>query len=207
MIEVLAKAAEEKEKMQEVTKKNTSFNPDRRLDTSKNKADMKPSDHFDPDKRLEPKAEDDLPREEKLDRLSSLVDQYVEDIVNNSEYPETLGGFKINPSELRKISVEEQEALRKEFGNKKRSLINEWERVNGMEWPRYTEDVYDKHGNQIRKAGNYYDAHHKVPLSLGGENTVDNITPLHADVHYDHRGVHEKGSAFDEMKKVVKEMA
>ena len=40
MIEVLAKAAEVAEKMQEVTKKNTSFNPDRRLDTSKNKADM-----------------------------------------------------------------------------------------------------------------------------------------------------------------------
>ena len=44
-----------------------------------------------------------------------------------------------------------------------------------------------------------YDAHHIQPLGLGGKNEISNITPLHADIHYDSRGIHEKDSAYSKI--------
>lgn len=76
-----------------------------------------------------------------------------------------------------------------------------------MPWPKYTEDVYitNVRGAQvkIREAGQDYDAHHIHPLGLGGKNEASNLTPLRADVHFDHRGVHQEGSPYDQLNKML----
>ena len=110
---------------------------------------------------------------------------------------------------MRKLSPEETAPLREQFNNLdfKTELKRQWEEANGQEWPKYTEDVYitNARGEQIliRKAGSDYDAHHIHPLSMGGKNEVNNLTPLRADVHFDHRGVHEPGSPFDQLNNIL----
>ena len=76
-----------------------------------------------------------------------------------------------------------------------------------MPWPKYIEDVYIINSRgvlvKIREAGQDYDAHHIHPLSLGGKNEAGNITPLRADYHMDHLGVHSKGSPYDQLNKLL----
>ena len=38
---------------------------------------------------------------------------------------------------------------------------------------------------------------------IGGKNEVSNITPMHADVHFDSRGIHKLGSAYDKIDKLL----
>lgn len=198
MIEGLGKILDSVSNVKEVTGKNENvFDPDKRIENDNKKSIDNFRNIFDPDKRVDTFLDNVINKIEETHNLRELVDNYCADVIKFSDCPETLKGFNIKTSDLRNVPVEEQEALRKEFGNKKEALIKEWEQINGIEWPRYTEDVYDAKGNLIRKAGSRYDAHHKHPLSLGGANTADNITPLKADVHYDHKGVHAKGSAYD----------
>ena len=87
-------------------------------------------------------------------------------------------------------------------------LISEWEQANGRDWPRYKEDVYVQSkatGEMIklREAGQRYDAHHIQPLSMGGKNEASNLTPLRADVHEDHRGVHTKEGVYGRIEQTV----
>ena len=203
MIEGLVRAAETSEfaKTQKENLGAKSFNPDKRLKPETRIEGSKEKVSFNPDKRVDSIANE---VSDKTERIKQLANEYRDDVVENSEFPETLKDFRINPTELHPVSTEIQNELRKQFGNRKDSLIKEWENKYKTNWPRYTEDVYDVNGNKIRKAGDRYDAHHKIPLSLGGLNIVENITPLRADVHYDHRGVHSRGSAFNQMHRVIK---
>ena len=57
----------------------------------------------------------------------------------------------------------------------------------------------------VRKTGMKYDAHHIHPLVMGGTNTAKNLTPISAENHYDHKGVHSPGSPFNELKNYLKE--
>lgn len=84
-------------------------------------------------------------------------------------------------------------------------MINQWENANNREWPRYEEDVTTKEGKAIRKAGDKFDAHHVQPLELGGQNTVDNLTPMHANDHQGKQGIHRLGGTYDNMVKTVRE--
>lgn len=34
---------------------------------------------------------------------------------------------------------------------------------------------------------------------MGGENDASNITPMHADIHYDSKGVHSSDSSYARM--------
>jgi hypothetical protein len=136
----------------------------------------------------QPEAEDTEDKE-----LDELRDEYIEDIKDNSEFPETI----VDDGEpYEKISPEENAKMREEFKEKREKLIKEWEEKNGKEWPRYEKDVYDKNGNIIRRAGDRYDAHHIRPLSWGGKNTADNITPISAEKHHDKQGIHAPGSPY-----------
>lgn len=139
--------------------------------------------------------------------LEDLVQDYIDDIKSKSDVPDTIPDKPIEASDLRKNTIEENALKREEFALNKNNLIQEWEQVHGREWPTYKEDVYitNKKGEKVlvREAGQRYDAHHIQPLNLGGKNEVSNITPLRADVHYDHRGVHQLGSPYDNMVKTV----
>lgn len=139
--------------------------------------------------------------------LEKNLSDYFNDLKSKSDLPDTIADKPFDVSDLNKITPEQNSAMREEFSDMKKDLIQQWEERYGCQWPTYTEDVYiiNKNGEQIkiREAGAKYDAHHIHPLGLGGKNTVDNITPLKADVHYDHRGVHEIGSPYDKIDKML----
>lgn len=141
--------------------------------------------------------------------ISECVSDYIQDIRDKSDVPDTIPENPIDVKDLRKLSPEETAPLRKQFNDVdfKNDLKHQWEVDNNREWPKYKEDLYitNSRGEQvlIRKAGSDYDAHHIQPLSLGGKNEARNLTPLSADVHFDHRGVHEKGGPCDRLSSVV----
>lgn len=135
--------------------------------------------------------------------LSELLKAYFNDLKARSEFPETLTGNEFEVSDLRKLSPEENAEMREEFDDLKPELKRQWEIENGRPWPKYETDVYSASGKLIRKAGSDYDAHHIQPLSLGGKNEASNITPLHAEVHYDKQGVHAPNSPYSQLDKAL----
>ncbi|UVI31965.1 HNH endonuclease signature motif containing protein [Paenibacillus spongiae] len=126
--------------------------------------------------------------------LSELAKEYGQELRDLSPYPETLQDLDI--TEWKKVSPDEVADNRMEFRNVKDTLIQQWEERTGNEWPTYDEDIYSGNGIKIRSAGDLYDAHHIRPLEFGGGNTSDNITPLHAEDHYDRQGIHAPGGVF-----------
>lgn len=135
--------------------------------------------------------------------LSELLEAYFNDLKARSEFPETLTGNEFDVSDLKKLSPEENAEMREEFDDLKPELKRQWEIENGRPWPKYETDVYSASGKLIRKAGSDYDAHHIQPLSLGGKNEASNITPLHAEVHYDKQGVHAPNSPYSQLDKAL----
>lgn len=144
--------------------------------------------------------------EEKIDALEEIektVESYLDELNCNSECPETIPENPIEIRDLEKLSPQEVAQKREEFDDTKAQLKKEWENEHGRPWPKYEQDVYSQNGKLIRRAGSDYDAHHIHPLSLGGKNEVKNITPLHAEVHYDRQGVHAPNSAYSKLDKIV----
>ena len=66
---------------------------------------------------------------------------------------------------------------RNKFKNVRDRCILEWEKNTGQKWPRYTEPLYSKSGQPIKKAGEPYDAHHIIENKYGGDHVWWNITP------------------------------
>ena len=140
-------------------------------------------------------------------KLEKVLEDYRGDLKENSEFKDTLPDKPFEASDLEKVSPEENAMKREEFNAKKENLIQQWEEKIGCSWPTYKENVYitNSRGDvvQIREAGMRYDAHHIQPLGLGGKNEVGNITPLRAEVHFDHFGVHAIGGPNDKMEKML----
>lgn len=152
---------------------------------------------YDPGDRIKESSKPE--KVERVESLGQLVKEYFEDIKNNSDYPETIPDEPFKTSDLKIAPSEVTRERRKEFESKKNSLISEWEKKHGIDWPTYDSDVKDANGNIIREKGNRYDAHHIQPLCFDGKNEVDNITPLHAEVHYDAQGVHAANRPFSKI--------
>lgn len=136
--------------------------------------------------------------EEKRE-LTAELHQYIADLKWRSEVPETLPPHPFDAEQLDKRTPEENAVKREEFDDRKVDLKRQWEQAHDRPWPKYESDVYSASGKLIRRAGSDYDAHHIQPLTLGGENTVANITPLHADVHYDKQGIHAPDSPYSKL--------
>jgi len=136
-------------------------------------------------------------------KLEKVYSDYINDLKSRSEYPETISDSSFKPSDLRKITPEKNAEMREEFAEKKEQIKREWEQKNEIKWPTYKHDVYSSNGNCIRKVGWDYDMHHIQPLSLGGKNEVSNITPIHANEHYDHCGVHSADSPYSKMSEMT----
>ncbi len=131
----------------------------------------------------------------------AMVDDYFDDIIKHSEFPRTI----INDGSIwTKITSEQNDVMRTEFKKLKPTLIGEWETANNLKWPRYETDIYTDSGKLLRKAGDLYDAHHIKPLEFGGLNTFENITPLHANVHFDKQVIHAPTSPFGQMENLIK---
>lgn len=142
---------------------------------------------------------------ERPDDLDETVNNYFDDLRGRSEYPETIQDRPFEADDLRKLSPEETAEKRDEFDDKKSDLKNQWAEENDRPWPTYNDDVYSSNGKLIRHAGGDHDAHHIQPLSLGGENDVSNITPLHASEHYDRQGVHAPDSPYSKIDSMLGE--
>ncbi len=136
--------------------------------------------------------------------ISELVDEYLKQLKELSPCPETIDDA-VDMTNLEKLPPEEVAKRRSEFNSNREKLIREWEEKNGREWPTYKEDIYDKNGNIVRKAGDKMEAHHIKPLSLGGENTAENITPMDYRDHNDHKGIHASDSPYSRIISTVKE--
>ena len=92
-----------------------------------------------------------------------------------------------------KLDKTARDVAYREFQKIKKSLIQEWEINTGNKWPRYVDDVLNEAGAVIRKAGDYYDAHHVIELSTRGPNKWWNLVP--ASFPIEHQcGIHGAGS-------------
>ena len=167
-----------------------SFDPDKRVDVEKNKKTEVKQKGFDPDKRIDVKAQ-----------LEKAMEQYKQELIDNSPFPDTLKLDQLNVSDIKRVTGEKLKEMRDDFKKNKETLISEWEKETGKEWPRYTEDVV-KDGVIIKKKGELYDAHHIKPLRWGGDNTASNITPMAWGPH--HLGVHGKESGYNKASNIVK---
>lgn len=148
------------------------------------------------EKQMEPSVDISLHCPENCDKeeLEEVLQEYIKDLKEYSECPETIPDKPFDTGDLKKRTPEENAEARKEFSDKKEQLKREWEEANGRPWPKYKHDVYSANGKLIRKAGSDYDAHHIQPLSIGGKNEASNLTPLNAEVHYDKQGIHAPDS-------------
>lgn len=153
-----------------------------------------------PDDSGEPSAETDEGQPEKqLESEEQLVEEYYDDLKEKSPCPETLPEKLPSADSYERMSPEETAKKREEFIEKRAELRRAWEEANGRPWPRYETDVYSQNGKLIRAAGSYYDAHHIQPLCMGGKNEASNITPMHADSHYDKQGIHAPDSPYSKL--------
>lgn len=186
-----------------------SFNPDQRIE--KGKPRDTPAESFDPDRRL---SGADAPMDTRNDAAESedveasiekAAEEYVKELKEFSEVPDTIPDKPLEASELVRVSPEKNGEMHKEFFGKRADLRRQWEEVNGREWPKYEKDVVNALGIVVRRAGTYYDMHHIKPLCLGGKNEVGNVTPLHVNKHLTTEGIHRKDGACDRMTKLVEE--
>lgn len=200
MIEKLAKTVEITGKATE-KKPDNKFDPDKRVNFEQDKVDKKLEDKsFDPDKRIEvPGAEANVNKLESNVDVNGAFKDYIDDVKSKSEYPETVK-IKADEIQLRDCSKETKEK-RVEFEKMKRALIKEWEEKYGREFPREQKDVVSEDGKILRKAGSRYELHHIVPLSLGGNNSLDNLTPMSYSAH---KELHGSGSAYSKLRSAVK---
>ncbi len=200
MIEKLAKTVEVTGKAAEKQPDN-KFDPDKRVNFEQDKVDKKLEDKsFDPDKRIEvPGAEANVNKLESNVDVNSAFKDYIDDVKSKSEYPETVK-IKADEIQLRDCSKETKEK-RVEFERVKRARIKEWEEKYGREFPKEQKDVVSKDGTILKKAGSRYELHHIVPLSLGGDNSLDNLTPMSYSAH---KALHGAGSAYSKLRSAVK---
>lgn len=145
-------------------------------------------------KEIEEKSDIDvIDIDEKIEvkTLADVINDYISNLKELSEFSDTISEIPIDINSLEKIPHEINKLMREKFDDIKSDLRDQWEKEHGIEWPRYKEDVYDANGNIVRHKGDRYDVHHIQPLEYGGQNTVDNITPLAYDKH---KEIHSKYS-------------
>lgn len=132
--------------------------------------------------------------ETETNEIDGTLKEYLNELKEISPVPDTIDADKVLDIKVKDVSPNEVAMKRSEFSDLKKDLKLQWEKLHNCEWPKYSEDVYSDSGKLLRRKGDDLDAHHIQPLSKGGENTVENITPLHVNDHYDKKGVHASGS-------------
>lgn len=160
------------------------------------------SNYYDsPITRLENKGKES---NEGIENFTRLKNNYIDDLRGKSPCPETLKSVDIN--HIEKISSEVTKKRRSEFNNNRNKIIKEWETNHNQTWPTYSNDIIGKNGTIVRYKGQCLEAHHIKPLSLGGENSGVNITPMHYKDHNDHRGIHSNEGSYKKLQDYAKEM-
>lgn len=97
-----------------------------------------------------------------------------------------------------KLSPDASRRHRKDFGDKKANIVQDWEKMTGQKWPVYDKPVYNSNGKMIRPTGANYDIHHMIENSFGGNNEAWNMHPArHPDEHQ--QQIHRKGGFADKI--------
>lgn len=156
----------------------------KRIDISKKAIEIG-SSKVDISKRIRPEAAAEISEKD----ITQTAKAYIDDLKSKSLFPDTIKS--LDNAKLEIQSPERVKQLRIEFNNNKDQIRKAWEALNHKEWPRYAEDV-EKNGIKIRRAGDYFDAHHEQPLKLGGTNDASNITPLDFNKHQE---IHSKSGS------------
>ncbi len=195
MIEPISAAAAETAKTASATKKALTESLKEAAETTAKETPVQSMMETVENSSLETlKAQNEISRESVTEQeLKRTEDAY------NDEIREKAAAGEVNPTDVSKwkeVSAEECKAKRYEFKCNKNKIITDWEKKNGQEWPRYKEDVYSEKGKLLAKEGDKYDAHHIQPLKHGGENTAENITPIHKKDHDKVNGIHRANSPY-----------
>lgn len=155
---------------------NNSFNPDKRLDVNQ-RNEQKSMSGYNVDNRVETKSND----------VKTAYKNYMDDLKSKSPCPDTIRSGNIDPSKFERQPPDVVAKAREDFNDNKAQYRRDWEKAHNQEWPKYQTDILNSDGKVIRRAGDNYDAHHKQPLCLGGENKASNITPMdfrdHMKIH------------------------
>ena len=180
----------------------------KKLERPTDSSEIRPSNEVQSKSDGKEKLNNIRPKEESLDKkkpesMESTANDYFKDLKNRSDCPNTIKDRPFETKDLQKLSPEETAARRDEFDDKKPELKKQWSEENGQPWPKYDEDVFSSNGKKIRKKGDDYDAHHIQPLGMNGKNEASNITPLHANEHYDKQGVHATDSPYSKLNKML----
>lgn len=213
--EVAVKIAETVEKVSEIAEKAGEMTAGK--DVSKDAEtrsykDIKPESNDVPSEAddswhdwLSDESGEDNEDDDVEDDLEKILDEYFDDLKDKSECPETIDDRPFNVGDLEKQTPEKTAEMREEFDDSKlkAELKKQWEEKYGRPWPKYDHDIYSSNGKLIRKAGSDYDVHHIQPLGMGGKNEASNITPLHAEVHYDKQGIHAPDSPYSRIDKIL----
>ena len=88
-----------------------------------------------------------------------------------------------------KLSVQDLDLARKQFGRKKEGLIKQWEKESGSKWP-------------TEPSGNKYDAHHIIELNVGGKNEWWNLTPAKNGIEHQ-GGIHRSGGVASNLREII----
>lgn len=132
--------------------------------------------------------------------IEQLKINYINDLFDKSEYPESLNLKNIDTSTWERLSKEETKEKRLEYDKIKFDLINKWEKKHKKNWPTYEKDYLDANGKVLRKAGQKYDVHHIQPLSMGGLNSLENIMPLN---RFSHSIIHGINGSCKKLEKAI----
>ena len=132
---------------------------------------------------------------DKIDK--TRFSEYIDEIekITKREIPaqqKELLDHALKENDYFKLDKTAKETVLKEYRKLRAELIQEWEKNTGNKWPRYVEDVLNESGAVIRKAGDYYDAHHIIEVSVGGPNKWWNLTPAKFPGEHQN-GIHAAG--------------
>ena len=132
---------------------------------------------------------------EKIDK--TRFPEYIDEIekITKREIPpqqKELIDKALKENDYFKLDKEAKKLVENEYKSNKKLLISEWEKMTGNKWPCYAEDVIDKSGNVLRRAGQPYDAHHIIEVSVGGPNKWWNLTPAKFPSEHQN-GIHAAG--------------
>ena len=132
---------------------------------------------------------------DKIDK--TRFSEYIDEIekITKREIPaqqKELLDHALKENDYFKLDKTAKETVLKEYRKLRAELIQEWEKNTGNKWPRYVEDVLNESGAVIRKAGDYYDAHHIIEVSVGGPNKWWNLTPAKFPSEHQN-GIHAAG--------------
>ena len=132
---------------------------------------------------------------DKIDK--TRFSEYIDEIekITKREIPaqqKELLDHALKENDYFKLDKTAKETVLKEYRKLRAEIIQEWEKNTGNKWPRYVEDVLNESGAVIRKAGDYYDAHHIIEVSVGGPNKWWNLTPAKFPGEHQN-GIHAAG--------------